>query len=113
MLSRSTYRRQNHGPACRLYKKPIDTKAFDDYYASTHAPLAKTLPGLKSYEISAGPVVLAQGDSPYHLVAVLRFDSVDAIKSAFDSPEGQATAADLGNFAQAGVDLLMFDTREA
>jgi uncharacterized protein (TIGR02118 family) len=96
-----------------LYKKPTDAKAFDDYYASTHVPLAKTLPGLKSYEISAGPVALAQGDSPYHLVAMLRFDSVDAIKSALDSPEGQATAADLGNFAQAGVDLLIFDTKEA
>ncbi|OLL31320.1 ethD like-protein [Burkholderia sp. SRS-W-2-2016] len=96
-----------------LYKKPADTKAFDDYYASTHAPLAKTLPGLKSYEISTGPVASAQGDSPYHLVALLGFDSVDAIKSAFDSPAGLATAADLGNFAQAGVELLIFDTKQA
>jgi uncharacterized protein (TIGR02118 family) len=96
-----------------LYKKPSDAKAFDEYYASTHVPLAKKLPGLRGYEISAGPVAMAQGDSPYHLVAELRFDSVDAIKAALGSPEGQATAADLGNFAQAGVDLLIFDTREA
>ncbi|MBB5501248.1 MULTISPECIES: EthD family reductase [Paraburkholderia] len=96
-----------------LYKKPSDEKPLDDYYASTHAPLAKTLPGLKSYEISAGPVAMAQGDSPYHLVAMLGFDSIDVIKSAPGSPEGQATAADLGDFAQAGVDLLIFDTKVA
>ena len=34
-----------------------------------------------------------------------------AIGAAFASPEGQATAADLTNFAQAGAQLLMCDTR--
>ena len=24
-----------------MYKKPIDAKAFDDYYYSTHVPIAK------------------------------------------------------------------------
>ncbi len=47
------------------------------------------------------------------LVALLEFDSLDAIKTALDTPEGQKTAADLGNFAQAGVELLMFDTKPA
>ena len=35
-----------------------------------------------------------------------------AIGAAFASKEGQATAADLANFAQAGVEIAMFDTRE-
>jgi uncharacterized protein (TIGR02118 family) len=96
-----------------LYKNPSDTKAFDDYYASTHAPLAKTLPGLKRYEISTGPVVAASGESPYYLVALLDFDSLEAIQSALSSPEGQKTAGDLANFAQAGVELLMFDSKDA
>ncbi|KXV09234.1 ethD like-protein [Caballeronia megalochromosomata] len=96
-----------------LYKKPSDTKAFDDYYASTHAPLAKTLPGLRRYEMSTGPVVTAAAESPYHLVALLQFDSLDAIHAALASPEGQKTAGDLANFAQAGVELLLFDTKEA
>ncbi|SAK90855.1 EthD protein [Caballeronia calidae] len=96
-----------------LYKHPTDTNAFDDYYASTHVPLAKTLPGLRRYEISTGPVVAASGDSPYHLVALLQFDSLDAIQTALGSPEGQKTAADLANFAQAGVELLMFDREDA
>ena len=44
-------------------------------------------------------------------MALLGFDSMAAIQQALGSPEGQATAADLGNFAQAGVELLMFETR--
>jgi uncharacterized protein (TIGR02118 family) len=96
-----------------LYKHPADPKAFDDYYTSTHAPLAKTLEGLRNYEISTGPVGTPAGDSPYRLVALLDFDSLDALKSALGSPHGQKVAGDLANFAQAGVDLLMFDTKPA
>jgi uncharacterized protein (TIGR02118 family) len=96
-----------------LYKHPSDPKAFDDYYTSTHAPLAKTMPGLRSYEVSTGTVAGGKGESPYRLVAMLGFDSLDAIKAALESPQGQKTAGDLANFAQAGVELLMFDTRPA
>jgi len=52
------------------------------------------------------------GATPYYLAAILSFDSVAAIASALQTPEGQATAADLGNFATGGVDLLLFDTKE-
>jgi len=94
-----------------LYKKPANVAAFNDYYFSTHVPKAKKVPGLRSYEVSSGPVASAQGDSPYHLVALLEFDSLAAIQAGLGSPEGKDTGADLANFAQAGVDLLMFDTK--
>jgi len=96
-----------------LYKKPANVAAFDDYYFSTHVPKAKKVPGLRSYQVSSGPLASPQGDSPYHLVALLEFDSLAAIQAGMGSPEGKATAADLANFAQAGVDLLMFDTKPA
>jgi len=96
-----------------LYKHPQDKAAFDAHYSSTHAPLAKKIPGLRGYEISTGPVATPGGPSAYHLVALLSFDSVDAIRQGLASPEGAAAAGDLGNFAQAGVELLMFDTKEA
>ena len=35
-----------------VYQQPADTAAFDDYYFSKHAPLAKTLPGLRGYEVT-------------------------------------------------------------
>lgn len=95
-----------------LYKKPQDAAAFDRHYFSTHVPLAKTVPGLRSYEVSTGPVASGTGESPYHLVALLGFDSLAAIEQALGTPEGQATAGDLANFAQTGVELLMFDTKE-
>ena len=95
-----------------MYKKPIDAKAFDDYYYSTHVPIAKKIPGLRRYEVSTGPVGTPAGESAYHLVATLSFDSMDAIQQGLGSREGAAAAADLGNFAQAGVELLVFETKE-
>jgi len=93
-----------------LYKTPTDSAAFDSYYSSTHIPIAKKIPGLRGYEISAGPVVSPAGASGIHLVATLTFDNLAAIQAAFASPEGQAAAADVGKFATGGVDMLMFDT---
>ena len=94
-----------------LYNKPSDAAAFDKYYYSTHVPLAKKITGLRRYQVSAG-VNTPQGGSRYHLVAMLSFDSMAAIQQALGSPEGQATAADLANFADAGVELLVFDTKD-
>ena len=95
-----------------LYKKPADVKAFDNYYFSRHVPLAKTITQLRRYEVNEGPVTTPDGGAPYHLAAILTFDSMAAMQQALTSPEGQATAADLANFAQAGVELLIFDSRE-
>lgn len=96
-----------------LYKTPKDAAAFDKYYAETHIPIAKKIPGLRRYEISRGPVASPAGSSGVHLVATLSFDNMDAIQSGLGSPEGQATAADLEKFASGGVDLFMFDSAPA
>ena len=95
-----------------LYKTPKDRKAFDSYYFSTHVPLAKKIPGLRKYEVSTGGTFGPGGPSDIHLVATLHFDSIEAIKSGLSSSDGQAAAADLGNFADGGVDLVFFDTKD-
>ncbi|MBL8384573.1 MAG: EthD family reductase [Burkholderiales bacterium] len=95
-----------------MYNKPADAAAFDAHYFNRHVPLAKTIPGLRAYEVNAGPVATPAGPAPYHLIATLTFDDMAAIGAAFASAEGQATAADLANFAQAGVQMVMFETRE-
>ena len=95
-----------------MYKTPSDAAAFDRYYYATHVPIAKKLPGLTRYEVTSGPVTTPTGVSPYYLVATLTFDSMSAVHAALASPEGQATAADLANFATAGVDLYFADTRD-
>ncbi|MBS0391300.1 MAG: EthD family reductase [Comamonadaceae bacterium] len=89
-----------------VYKQPADPKAFDDYYVNKHVPLAKTIPGLLSYEVSRGDVLGMQGKHESYLIAILEFESVDSIAIAMSSPQGQATAADLANFASAGVDIM-------
>lgn len=94
-----------------IYQQPADAAAFDDYYFNKHIPLAKTIPGLRSYEVTHGDVMGMAGKHGVYLVAVLEFDSMAAIGAAMVSPQGQATAADLANFAAAGVDVMMGETR--
>ncbi len=95
-----------------LYKTPTDAAAFDKYYAETHIPIAKKIPGLRNYEISRGPAASPAGASGVHLIAILTFDSLAAIQAAFGSPEGQAAGADVQKFATGGADMLMFETAE-
>ena len=95
-----------------MYKTPKDIGAFDAYYFETHAPLAKKIPGLRKYEVSRGAVVTPSGASPFHLVAILHFDDMAALKQALGTPEGRATAGDVRNFATGGADMYFFDSRE-
>ena len=95
-----------------MYKTPKDTAAFDQHYSEKHIPLAKKLPGLRKYAISQGPVATPAGPSPFHLIAILTFDSLAAIQAGFGSAEGRAAAKDVQAFATGGADMLLFDTRE-
>ena len=94
-----------------LYQQPANPTAFDTYYFNTHVPLAKTISGLRSYEVTQGDVMGMAGKHHVYLVAILMFDSMAAIQAGMASPQGQATAGDLANFASAGVDMMMADTR--
>lgn len=93
-----------------LYNAPADPAAFDKYYYETHVPIAKKIPGLRGYTVSTGGIQAVAGTAP-HLVAILHFDSMSDIAAALTSPEGQATAADLANFASGGATILVHDTK--
>ena len=96
-----------------LYKTPTDVDAFESYYIKTHVPIAKTIPGLRRYEISRGPVGTPAGPSEtLHLIAILHFDDMAAIGQAFASAEGQVAAADLQKFATGGFEMMFFDEEE-
>lgn len=95
-----------------LYNPPADPAAFDRYYRQTHIPLAQKIPGLRSYSISHGAVEALAGSAP-HLIAILNFDSMADLRAALASPEGQAAAADLPNFASGGATLLIYDNTAA
>ena len=93
-----------------LYNTPTDPTHFEQYYHGTHIPLAKKLPGLRSYTISKGAIGTPAGAAPYYMVADLEFDSMEAIQAALTSPEGATTVADVPNFASGGVTLMMYET---
>ncbi len=92
-----------------LYGHPQDPAAFDRYYRETHAPLAKTLPGLKGYTANKPMSLNPQEQSPYYLIANLYFDDMAALQAALQSHAGQAVAGDLQNFATGGVTLVEGD----
>ena len=94
-----------------LYQQPRDAAAFDDHFFNKHVPLAKQIPGLLGYEVTQGDVMGMAGTHAVYLVATLEFESMAAIGAAMASPQGQATAADLANFAAAGVEIMMGETR--
>lgn len=97
-----------------IYKKPADVEAFEKHYFGTHIPLAKTMPGFRKYEISSGLISVLAGPADVYLVGTVYFDDLEAMKKAFASPEGRATAADRRIFApdDTGVQIFTFDTRE-
>ena len=89
-----------------LYAQPQDPAAFDRHYREVHVPLANKLPGLKGYTVHKPTSLDPREQSPYYQIADLYFDSPQALQAALISPEGQAAAGDLQNFATAGVTLL-------
>ena len=94
-----------------MYGTPKNPSAFDAYYFGTHVPIAKRIPGLRKYEVSEGAIGTPAGPAPTYLTAILHFDSMADIQTALGSPEGQAAAGDIANFADGGADLYFFDDR--
>lgn len=94
-----------------LYPKPTDPDHFRDYYANTHIPLAKELPGLKAIRYSMDVQGLG-GESPYFCVAELDFEDAAAMGQALGSEQGKKVAADVGNYATGGVTMVHYDTVE-
>ena len=82
-----------------LYPPQPDPERFKAYYVGTHIPLARKLPGLLalrySFEVRGVP-----GDAPYFCVFEAEFRDGAALGAAMGSPQGQAVAADVANFAQ-------------
>jgi len=90
-----------------LYRKPADAEAFDEAYFTSHLPLVERTPGLVRAEVAKVSRVFAPGflgEHEPHIVAEMYFESADAMKSAFHSPEWQAAGANLSEIG--GVELV-------
>jgi uncharacterized protein (TIGR02118 family) len=95
-----------------VYETPSDPVAFDLHYRQVHVPLAKKLPGLRRYTVSRDATAV-RGGEPFYLVAELDWDDMDALRAAFASPEGQATARDVAELApDGGVRSMIYEVEE-
>jgi uncharacterized protein (TIGR02118 family) len=92
------------------YGQPADPAAFDRHYRDVHVPLARKIPGLVRFTIAhAQPL---GGESVPYLVAELDFASEADFGAGLQTAEGQATAADVANFATGGVSMSHFDVED-
>ena len=90
-----------------LYGKPTDPAAFEEYYRSTHAPIAAKLPGLQSFEYGKSMPNPDGSEATYFWLATLSFPDAATLGAAMTGPEGAAAADDVPKFASGGVTIVV------
>lgn len=86
---------------------PTDVTVFEDYYKNTHLPLAEKMRGFEKIEFTKFISAPDGSAAAYYRMVEFWFTNPEALQATMDSHEGQATAADIGNFATGGVTLLV------
>lgn len=78
-----------------MWKLPegLSEQDFEAWYRNKHIDDAKKIPGLRRYTINR-VVPSERANAPYYRMAELSFDSVEAAKAAFASPEWKYALAD-------------------
>ena len=86
------------------YGQPTDPAAFDEHYATVHAPLVRQVPGLSGF--SAGRCrSLDRSEPAYYYVAYLDFATDEDFRAGLSSPEMGKAGADVPTFATGGVTM--------
>src|SRR3954451_14069794 len=86
-----------------LYGTPVYAASFYESYFGTHVPLANATPGLVRAEL-ARVLKTVTGEPALHVIAELYFESYDALKAAFKTPEWAASGANLQEWG--GLELV-------
>jgi uncharacterized protein (TIGR02118 family) len=75
----------------------LSHEEFVDHWMEEHVPIARRLPGLQRYS-----TVVADDpeESEYDGIAILDFESPEALEAAFDSEPGEMAVDDLDNFVE-------------
>lgn len=95
-----------------LYGHPKSPEVFERYYWDTHTPIALTVKNVRRFETATVAATTDGSPSPYYRLADLYFDDLASLQAAMTSPEGQAAAQDLPNFATGGVTLLIAEVQD-
>jgi len=94
------------------FNHPADAAAFEEHYFNTHVPIFAETPGIKGVSFSKGPISPLVGTADYFLIADVTFDSMAELRAGLASKPAQDAIADLPNFAEAGVTIMAYDTRD-
>lgn len=90
-----------------LYGHPADSDAFESYYAQRKMPLARTMPNVLKMETSKFLPGMDGSAPSFYRMAAIYFESPETFMATAATPEGQATTADLPNFASGGFTFLV------
>lgn len=88
------------------YPAPNDAARFKAYYETTHVPLARQLPGLKSCTFGY-PEALGPAPVPFCIFQAW-FEDRAAMLAALQSETGRKVASDVPNYSPAGATLFHF-----
>lgn len=89
-----------------LYGHPDDPAEFDRYYHEVHLPLARQMQGLAGWTIGKCESAADEEQPAYYMIVGLYAESREAMEAILTSPAGQATVADVPNFATGGATFL-------
>ncbi|HVE26951.1 MAG TPA: EthD family reductase [Sporichthya sp.] len=89
------------------YGRPTDPEAFEKYYAETHLPLASKMTGFSRIELCKVVGTPDGQPSDIYRTAEIWWDSPADMEKTMSSPEGQATVADIANFATGGANVFI------
>src|SRR5688572_23109695 len=92
-----------------LYGHPKDPAEFDRYYREVHIPIAMRMKGLLGWTIGKCESAVPGQPPPYYMIVGLYAESRAALDAILVSPEGQATIADVANFATGGFTFMFND----
>ena len=90
-----------------LNRRPeISRDEFVRYYLEKHVPISKQLPGLRKYVVN--DAIARPGKEPtFDEASELWFDSLDAYRQAFSSPQGKLTSEDANKFIGKTTSLIV------
>lgn len=85
-----------------IYRRVDDEDALEAFFSSTHLQLAEQLPDLRRTEVSRIQGKPG-GESRFHLMYELYFDSQESFFEALASPVGQDLMVSLHEWYEAGI----------
>lgn len=93
-----------------IYARSEDAAQFTRHLTEVHLPLVAKFPGLLS--LRHADTVSAETGHDGCAVVECEFEDEASMRIALASPEGEAAAADVPNYAAAGVQIFTYQLRD-